>query len=151
MRSVEFETITSWKVPKPIRHRERPLARLLRQSRRASLLLHLARWLLHQPLAPQAAVAAALLPAGAPLPARPQRPPRLRRTLQLRPLEAGVEAAARTETILFSETCKEKRLLKWEPFFFSWNIGWPATTRTLLGKNHSGVTHDRCKVPGNIS
>jgi hypothetical protein len=96
MRRVGLETITLHKIRRPAQLRVSPMHPL----QRAPQLRHLAQWLRHRRLAPQAAVGAvAVILAEAHLRALHQRPPLLHRTLQLLPLVV-VAAGVRIEAIL---------------------------------------------------
>jgi hypothetical protein len=97
MCRVGLETITLHKTHRPAQPRVSPMHPL----QRAPQLHHLAQWLRHRRLAPQAAVGAvAVILAEAHLRALRQRPPRLHRTLQLLPLAAVGAAGVRIEVIL---------------------------------------------------
>ena len=97
MCRVGLETITLHKTHRPAQPRVSPMHPL----QRAPQLHHLAQWLRHRRLAPQAAVGAvAVILAEAHLRALRQLPPRLHRTLQLLPLAAVVVAGVRIEVIL---------------------------------------------------
>jgi hypothetical protein len=120
-----LETITWWKVPKTIRHLQRPRVPPMLLHPRAPRLRHLAQSHRHRQLAPRAlAAAVALIQAEARLRMHHQRLPHLRLRLTPRRLPPAeeVEAAARTEIFFISEILKEKRLHSSEPFFFSRNI-----------------------------